>query len=242
MTGHTTSLAVSASNVTKAFGRTMALRGVGLELAWGRCLALMGPNGAGKTTLLRVLATLLHADTGQVQVAGFNSREEAARVRAITGFLGQQSLLYRELTVRENLRFYAGLYRVVGPERRISQLLEEMGAAGWRDRRVGTLSSGMQKRVALARALLHQPRLLVLDEPESGLDEQGRTLLSRVVQDSVNRGAAVVMTTHNTAWGLRLAHQIAVLAEGRIVLHKPSDAVEPSTLQRVLNQDKSSPG
>ena len=214
----------------------MALRDINLELPWGQCLALLGPNGAGKTTLLRVLATLLQADAGQVQVAGFNPREQPARIRAVIGFLGHQTLLYRELTVRENLRFYAGLYRVARPEHRISQLLEEWGASGWRDRRAGTLSSGMQKRVALARALLHQPRLLVLDEPESGLDAQGRALLSQAVQSSVGGGAAVVMTTHNAEWGLRMADQAVVLAKGRIALNEPSQAVEPSALQRLLDQ------
>jgi heme ABC exporter ATP-binding subunit CcmA len=196
----------------------------------------MGPNGAGKTTLLRVLATLVQPDAGAVHVAGYDRRLYPAQIRASVGFLGHATFLYRDLTPRENLRFYARLYQVPDAERRITHLLEELGAASWEDRRVGTLSNGMQKRVALARALLHQPRLLVLDEPEAGVDEQGRALLFQIVRTAAERGASVVMTTHSPEWGLPLADQVAVLTGGRIAFHAAAHTVQLASIQHLLGQ------
>ena len=236
------SLAVSVSGVTKAFGRTSALRGVDLDLPWGRCLVLLGPNGAGKTTLLRVLATLVQPDAGTVLVGGYDRRLHSAQIRASVGFLGHATFLYRDLTSRENLRFYAHLYQVPNAERRITQLLEELGATSWGNRRVSTLSNGMQKRVALARALLHQPRLLVLDEPEAGVDEQGRALLFGLVRTATERGASVVMTTHSPEWGLPLADQVAVLTEGRVALHSDARTVQLESIQHLLGQRTGGPG
>ena len=230
--------AVFASGVTKTFGPNMALRNVDVELAWGQSLALLGHNGAGKSTLLRILATLTQPDAGTVHVAGYDGRQRPAQVRAAIGFLGHQTFLYKELSPRENLRFYAQLYRVSDGEGRITRLLEEVGATQWQDRRVGALSNGMQKRVALARALLHRPRLLVLDEPETGLDQQGQALLAHVIGEAVGSGASVVMTTHNAEWGLRVAQQAAVLKEGRIALRGASNTIEVAAIQRLLDQER----
>jgi heme exporter protein A len=230
-------LAVSISSVTKAFGRTTALRSVDLELSWGQCLVVFGHNGAGKSTLMRVLATLVQPDSGTVRVAGYDSRRQATQARASVGYLGHRTLLYNELTPRENLRFYARLYSLPDAERRITQLLEELGVANSAGRRVGTLSNGMQKRVALARALLHQPPLLLLDEPETGLDKQAQELLYSLMRTAAEGGASVIMTTHGIDRGLEVADHVAVLVRGSIALQSPIGDIVATTLERLLDQD-----
>jgi len=227
-------LAVAVSNVTKTYGRTIVLRGVDLELGWGRCLLLLGANGAGKSTLLLILATLVQPDSGAARVAGFDCRRHSAQVRRTVGFLGHKTLLYDDLTVLENLRFYARLYSLDDAEQRLVQLTEEVGVAEWSGRRVRTLSNGMQKRVALARTLLHRPSVLLLDEPETGLDEEGQRLLSRVVRTACDGGVSVVMTTHNVERGLELAHHVAMLAQGRLVFQAPRSAVDLASVQQAF--------
>ena len=229
-----TSSAVAVSDVTKAYGRAVALRGVNLELEWGRCLVLLGANGAGKSTLLRMLATLVQPDSGAARVAGFDCHRRAAQVRRVVGFLGHKTLLYDDLTVLENLRFYARLYSLHDTEQRMAKLTEEMGVAEWAGRRVRTLSNGMQKRVALVRTLLHRPSVLLLDEPETGLDEEGQRLLSRIVRAAYDGGASVVMTTHNVERGLELAHHVAMLAQGRLVLQAPRREVDLASVQQAF--------
>ncbi len=207
-----------------------------LELEWGRCLVVLGPNGAGKTTLLRVLATLVKPDSGTVHVAGYDRRRQPVQVRSAVGFLSHQSFLYDELTPRENLRFYARLYGVPDVEERVSRVLGQVEIGGWAERRVRTLSNGMQKRVALARALLHRPRVLLLDEPETGLDQRGLEVLADALRGVLDDGASVVMTTHAMERGLALADQVAVLVEGRLVLHAPTTQVDLPSLRELVGR------
>ena len=218
MDNNASSLAIDLTGVTKYFGATSALRGVDLSLAWGRTLVLFGHNGAGKSTLLRTLSTLVRPDEGSVRVAGFDREKQAAKVRASIGYVGHQPLLYDEMTPEENLRFYAKMYGVKDAPARIARVLADVGATAWTDRRVRALSNGMQKRVAIARAMLHQPPVLLLDEPETGLDQSGLELLDMIVTSVRDSGASVVMTTHNVERGLALADRAAVLTEGRVVL------------------------
>ena len=227
-------LAVAIVGVSKAFGKTQALRRVDLELAWGQCLVLLGHNGAGKSTLLRILAGLTPPDDGTIWAGGYDRWRQPAQLRRAVGFLGHQTLLYHQLTPRENLRFYARLYNLSEAAERAAQLLDDVGMGDWADRRVGTLSNGMQKRVALARVLLHRPALLLLDEPETGLDQQGLELLAKVLLAAVRGGASVVMTTHNLEHGLETADQVAVLANGRMTFQGPRAGTDTSALQRLL--------
>ena len=228
--------AVSVRGLSKAYGTTPALRRVELDLEWGQLLVVFGPNGAGKTTLLRVLATLAKPDAGEVQVAGYDLRRQASQVRGAIGFLSHRTLLYEELTPRENLRFYTRLYPIPDPEQRVAQVLREVGMERWAEHRVRTLSNGMQKRVALARVLLHRPRLLLLDEPETGLDQEALKLLRQVLQRALEEGASVVITTHGTERGLEMADQVAVLVEGRLVWHTPRAQVDPPALQEIFTR------
>ena len=211
-------LAIDIAGLSKSFNNTLALRDVRLQLGWGETLALFGPNGAGKSTLLRTLATLVRPDRGSVFVAGFDRDKQAALVRSVIGYVGHQPLLYDEMSPRENLRFYARMYGLADAEQRIDEVIDDVGARRWMDRRVQTLSNGMQKRVALARSLLHRPRLLLFDEPETGLDESGLELLEVIVRGVTRGGASVVMSTHGTERGLKLADRVVVLVEGRVVV------------------------
>ena len=206
-----------------------------MELGWGRCLVVFGPNGAGKTTLLRVLATLVRPEAGTVRVAGYD-RRQASQLRSAVGFLSHQSLLYDELTPCENLRFYARLYAMPNVERRVSEALSQVEIGSWAERRVRTLSNGMQKRVSLARALLHRPKVLLLDEPETGLDQPGLRVLDRVLRDALENRASVIMTTHSMERGLAMADQVAVLVEGRIVLDAPRAEVDVTGLQALIGR------
>ena len=211
-------LAIDVAGLSKSFGATRALRRVDLALPWGEALALFGHNGAGKSTLLRTLCTLVRPDEGTVHVGGFEWASQAALVRSVVGYVGHQSLLYDEMTARENLRFYSKLYGLDDVGERIARSLGEVGAERWADRRVRVLSNGMQKRVAIARALLHRPQLLLLDEPETGLDEAGLELLDAIVLSVKQGGASVVLSTHGTERGLAVADRVVVLTEGRVTL------------------------
>ena len=200
----------------------------------GQALALFGHNGAGKSTLLRTLATLVRPDSGNIRVAGFNRDRQDRLIRSAIGYVGHDSLLYDDLTPVENLRFYARLYGVRDAEDRTDAVLRDVGAREWAGRRVRTLSNGMRKRVAIARALLHRPRVLLLDEPETGLDEGGLELLEAVVRAVTDGGASVAMTTHGAEQGLALADQVAVLSAGRVTMSCERRATSVGEIQRAI--------
>ena len=182
----------------------------------GELFAVFGPNGSGKTTLLRVLATLTRPDAGSISVNGFDIARQAIAARATTGAVMHAPLLYADLTGRENLLFHARMFRIDGAGERVEEVAARMNVGDRLDDRVRHLSHGFQKRLSLARALLHRPRLLLLDEPESGLDRPTLRLLERLLDEYTALGGSVVMTTHSLEWGLRVADRVAVLARGRL--------------------------
>ncbi len=209
-------VAISADELWYSYGRHRVLRGVDLAVAAGRGLAILGPNGSGKSTLLRVLAALSRARAGRLRVHGRDPYVDPS-VRGWIGFVGHEPMLYRGLSVTENLHLLAALYELSdGPERavRLCQLLriDRPGAL------VRTLSRGMQQRAALARALLHRPKVLLLDEPFTGLDPDGADDLCRILDEFRREGGAVVVTAHSEAEALRVADEAAVLAAGRLTV------------------------
>lgn len=235
-------LAVDARAVSKAYGRAVALRSVDLALGWGRVLAVFGHNGAGKSTLLRVLATLTRPAEGAVAVAGFDARTQSRLVRASVGYAGHADLLYDDLTAEENLRFYASLYGDRAPAGRVAQALADVGAASWARRRTRTLSNGMRKRVAIARAILHQPPVLLLDEPDAGLDVEAQRLVDTVVRAVADAGGAVVLTSHDPRRGLAVADDYAVLRDGRVAASGPADGMTPDGVAALLSRAPRSAG
>ncbi len=206
--------AVAVAGLRRDFGERPALDGVGFELAAGESLVVLGPNGAGKTTLLRILATLLRPSGGEVRVLGARLPSEAWKARGRIGFLGHDALLYRDLSGRENLRFHARLHGLRGAaaEARIGELLAAVGMERRADQRVAELSAGMRQRLAVCRCVLHEPELLLLDEPDSNLDAEGRELARELI--GPGGGRTRVLVTHDPERALPDADQVLRLGAG----------------------------
>lgn len=201
----------------RSFGPVRALAGVDFGLGAGDVLAVFGPNGAGKTTLLRVLAGLLRPDRGEVVLGGEPLRRGDPRHRGRVGLISHQSLLYDGLTAAENLRFFGRLYGLRDASGAAGAALEAVGLADQATSRVGTMSRGMVQRLAIARALLHQPEVVLLDEPFTGLDQRAAASLRAQLGRLGERGRTVVLVTHHLDEGLELASHVAIMAAGRFV-------------------------
>jgi heme exporter protein A len=206
--------AVAVAGLRRDFGEWTALDGVGFELAAGESLVVLGPNGAGKTTLLRILATLLGPGAGEVRVLGARLPGEAWKARGRIGFLGHEPLLYRDLSGRESLRFQAKLHGLRGTaaEARIDVLLAAVDMERRADQRVAELSAGMRQRLAVCRCVLHEPELLLLDEPDSNLDAEGRELARGLI--GPDGGRSRVLVTHDPERALPDADQVLRLGAG----------------------------
>ena len=195
-------------------------------------MALMGANGAGKTTLLRVLACLTSPSSGSARVEGWDIERDAQRVRRVVGFVAHQPYLYDELTAEENLLFFGRMYAVKDARKRTKQLLLRVGMEKRAGERVSVLSRGQVQRLALARALLHAPRLLLLDEPDTGLDEEGQELVEQVLAEHSAGGGAVLFTTHQLERALKLADHLVMLSKGRIVMREKTVGLELERMRR----------
>ena len=213
--------AIVLEGVRRDYGERPALRDVSLRLPPGATLAVFGPNGAGKSTLLRVLATLLRPHGGTVRVLGRELPDEGWAVRGRVGFLGHEALLYRDLSGRENLRYHARLHGVA--ERRVGELLERVGMAARADEPLHTLSRGMVQRLAVARAVLHDPEVLLLDEPRAHLDPGAQELIESLIGRSSQRTR--VITSHDPAAGVDEGDVVLGLREGRAVFVAPAGDV-----------------
>jgi len=205
--------------LVKRFGTFEAVRGVSFSVVPGEVFGLLGPNGAGKTTTLSMLATLLPPTSGDARVFGPSIVTEVAAVRRLVGLAPQEIGLYPELTARENLTFFGRLYGLSGPalRQRTDELLALVGLAGRADDRVRTHSGGMQRRLNLACALVHRPRLLMLDEPTAGVDPQSREHVLDAIRALAAEGTAVLYTTHYMEEAEQLCDRIAIMDEGRVV-------------------------
>lgn len=209
--------AIRLAGLWREYGERVALEDVSLELARGESLVVIGPNGSGKTTLLRILATLLRPSGGEVAVLGARLPREAWRVRGRIGYVGHEPLLYRDLTVGENLRFHARLHGLEAPDRRIAELLDRVGMARRKDEVVGNLSAGMAQRVALCRAVLHEPELMLLDEPLAHLDPEARALVDPLIGRAAGRTPVTV--THDFRAGLAGGGHALALEHGGTVAY-----------------------
>jgi heme exporter protein A len=223
--------AILLRDVTRRYGEREALRAASIRLEEGRTLAVFGPNGAGKTTLLRMLATLLIPHAGTVRVFGSDLPRDAHRVRPLVGFLSHDPLLYRDLSGRENLLFYARLYDIPDATARITELLDMTGMTRRADDPVASLSRGMAQRLAVCRAVLHRPRLLLLDEPHAHLDPEAASAVDGLIGRSSE--ATRVLVTHDIEHGLSDADHVLALREGYVVADVPADQVTVADIRRV---------
>jgi heme exporter protein A len=208
---------IQVHKLVKRFGLKTVLRGMDFEVQEGEFVALLGPNGAGKTTFLRILASLSRPALGEVRIAGYRLPGQAAAVRRILGVVSHQPLLYGDLTAEENLQFYGRMYGVAELEKRVSEVLELVGLATRRRDLVRTFSRGMQQRLAIGRAVLHDPEVMLFDEPHTGLDQDACVMLDNVLREVAARGRTVVMTSHDLVRAADLASRFDVLSRGQIV-------------------------
>lgn len=220
---------IKVQKLVKRFGPKTILRGLDFEARAGEFVALLGPNGAGKTTFLRVLASLSRPSLGEVRIAGYALPNQAAAVRRRLGVVMHQPLLYGDLTADENLRFYARMYGV-GSRARLDEVLALVGLAARRHDLVRTFSRGMQQRLSIGRAVLHDPEVLLLDEPHTGLDQDASEMLDRVLTKVSAEGRTVVMTSHDLARVADLATRFDVISRGRIAASAPRTRVGPNEL------------
>ena len=195
-------------------------------------MTILGPNGSGKTTLIKTLATLIRPDSGTVRIGGLEAKRSGQRIRRVIGVVTHDSLLYDDLTGYENLKFFARMFRLDKVEDRIAAVTKRMGMTDRLDQKVGTLSHGMKKRFSIARALLHDPLILIMDEPESGLDQEALSLLEKVIADRTDPYRTVLMTTHNLERGLALSDRMAIISRGRIAYQESLEAVGPDALKK----------
>jgi len=211
--------AVAVDGVWKFYGDYAALRDIHLEAGEGSCLALIGRNGAGKTTLLRTVAGFSRPGKGQIRIFGTPPRETETRRRM--GFIGHGISVYDELSAFENLMLYGKLYGLADPRRSALEWLERTGLERVKDGLVREFSRGMRQRLAVARAFLHEPSVLLLDEPFTALDDKAIAVLQRLLREGLAAGKTIVMSTHQLREALELASHVALLVRGKVAFHGP---------------------
>lgn len=226
-----TAWAIEVRGLTKSFGDRLALNGVELKVKRGEALSVFGPNGAGKTTLIKVLATLLKPTTGIVRVAGLDLQKSSMEIRRKIGVISHQTFLYDELTALENLKFYGKMYDVPNLEERIHEVITKVGLASRLHQQVRTLSRGMQQRLTIARAVLHNPPIMLLDEPETGLDENAHAMLNEMLSAFDGGQRTVIMTTHSLERGFEMGDRVAILVEGKIAYEESKRCLDVVTLR-----------
>ena len=231
---------ITVRKLVKRFGLKSVLRGMDFSVDSGEFVAILGPNGAGKTTFLRILASLSRPTLGAVTIAGYSLPSQAAAVRRRLGVVSHLPLLYGDLTAEENLRFYARMYNLSEVEKRITDVLDLVGLNSRRRDLVRTFSRGMQQRLAIGRAVLHEPEVMLFDEPHTGLDQDACQMLDNVLREVAARGRTVVMTSHDLARVADLASRFDVLSRGVIAASVQRSEIEPNSLlafyRQVINE------
>jgi len=216
---------IEVRGLSKYFGRFVALRNLDLAVKQGEFIALFGRNGAGKSTLLRLLAGLSRPSSGKIQYVRPGGSQNRMNIRSEIGYLSHLTSLYLDLTAMENLRFYSQLMNIRPDEEVLLQKIARVGLGGREREPVRNYSRGMQQRLAIARAFLHDPEILLLDEPFTGLDQSGSDLLKRILLDAHSRGKTCIMAIHDAPLGYELADRLVILERGAAVLDSPKSAL-----------------
>jgi heme ABC exporter ATP-binding subunit CcmA len=215
---------VTVEKLDKTFGARWALRSVNLTVQQGEIVALVGPNGAGKTTLLRIIGTLMRPNSGRVFIGKIPLAEHANAARGALGFVGHQTFMYDDLTAMENLMFYARLYDIANPAQRVQEVAQRVGIENRLPDLARTLSRGLQQRLTIARMLLNQPVVLLLDEPYTGLDKTAADLLDQVMLDAKREGRGILFSTHDLERGLAICDRAIIMSAGRVAHDLPRGA------------------
>jgi len=223
---------IEIQKIVKTFGRRVVLRGADLTINEGDFVTLMGANGAGKTTLMHIVANLSKPTAGRVLINGYNLADAASQLRRFIGLVSHKTLLYDDLTADQNLNFYARMYDVPHAAERIETVLRQVGLWGRQHDPVRTYSRGMQQRLAIARSILHNPPILLLDEPDTGLDQHASDMLGKLLHAVGVSQRTILMTTHNLERGLSLGNRVVILANGKIACDVRRNEVSVDELRR----------
>ncbi|MBE0410737.1 MAG: heme ABC exporter ATP-binding protein CcmA [Anaerolineales bacterium] len=227
---------IEVRKLIKRFGLKNVLKGLDFRVEAGEFVVILGPNGAGKTTFLRILASLSRPSMGKINIAGFSLPDQAAAVRRRLGVVSHQPLIYGDLTAEENLQFFARMYNIPASNQRIPEVLKLIGLNARRRDLVRTFSRGMQQRLAIGRAVLHDPEVMLFDEPHTGLDQDAATMLDGILQEVAARGRTVVMTSHDLPRAADLASRIDILSRGVITASIQRDKIDTSQILSFYQQ------
>ncbi len=225
--------AIQVEDIQKTFGNQYALRAVKFGLNQGEFLTIFGPNGAGKTTLIRILSTLTKATAGDFTISGISPQKEPEKIRGVIGVIGHQTFLYENLSAAENLHFYGKLYDVKNLPEKIEKILQDVGLGLRENDRVRTFSRGMQQRLSIARAMLHDPQVLLLDEPYTGLDQHASEMLSGWLKELRLKNRTTLMVTHDIERGIDLADRVAILVKGKLVFNEPRKNIDLMNFKQI---------
>jgi heme exporter protein A len=232
---------ISVHNLHKRFGRKPVLRGIDLDVAQGEVVALLGANGAGKTTLMRMICGLAKPDRGEITLGGVSLRRAGRELRRYIGLVTHAPLLYDSLSAQENLHFFAALYDLDQPEDRIESVLRAVELWARRRDPVRTYSRGMIQRLAIARAVLHSPPVLLLDEPDTGLDQSSSQMLHDLIRRLGASNRAILLSTHNLDRAVEWADSVCLLGNGKIVRREPTGQLNGDRLRQIYAEADGTP-
>jgi heme exporter protein A len=227
---------IEAQRLVKKFGSKTALRNVDIVLTKGDSLALFGPNGAGKSTLIQVLSTLQQPTSGIVRIAGYESRRDREALHQIIGLIGHQTFLYPHLTAYENLKFYGTMYGMARLKDRIPEVLDLVGLRDYSNDTVQNFSRGMQQRLSIGRSVIHDPKIIFLDEPFTGLDQQGREDFIKLILQFRDQGKTLIMASHHLHLGLELCGRAAILKSGKMVYLEDTAQISKNDFKQIYLQ------
>ena len=223
---------INVKLVSKTFDTRSVLKDVTINIDTSQAVLICGINGAGKTTLLRIIAGLLQPDNGHVELCGYNIRKDPEKAKSKFGMISHKSMVYPELTVLENLSFFATLYGVKDSDTYMTELLKDLGLSSYRHDRAGILSRGLLQRLAIARAMVHQPTLLLADEPFTGLDNEACQHLTTTLSEFKNNGGTVVMTTHDIDIGLQCCNRVVVLDNSNLIFDAKTSDIDTTAFSK----------
>lgn len=228
---------IEIHNLTKSFGHIQALKGINITLNSGKFLTIFGPNGAGKTTLIKIISSLIKPTSGEVKIDGYSLDEESVLIRMKLGVISHNTYLYDNLTALENIIFYCNMYGISDAKNIALRLLEDFGLSSRKNDLVRTFSRGMQQRVSIIRALIHNPSVILMDEPFTGLDQHASKLLTGILDRLHDGYRTIIMTTHNLSQGYELSDLISIQVSGKIVYSQSKTELSPSSLMEIYYEN-----